>query len=445
MLRSLSLSLSLSLVLLTFSGFSQTDQDPPGDFYPEPYEPSETWLTGGNQAKWENGNQFLGTTDNAPIIFKTNGAQRMILKSNGRFGFNTANPTTMFHVNSASLFGDDMQISGLLTVYGNYISEGYIDAGGFIKSRSLLSGQRIASESTYSIGSRIALENRFNNLALNPNSDFSGVSVTGDLVSDSEIQGLKITSGSTYNLISSAGIIKSAIGDGNQLTLNPNLDYNKTKVLGDFNVDGSTEISGNIEAGSWIYINSISEDNPRLALHHNAPFNPHAYIDFMENLNFRANKSWISPLILYADGTVGIGFTTSYSSGELKPLGSSGTNNDKLAIKGDVSIVDNNHERQIKMYQDGTMKVRELYVVVETDQIADYVFKDDYELMSLNDLKQYINNNGHLPNVPSAEEFGERGEMNLGEMDNLLLEKVEELTLYILQLEERIAELESGE
>jgi hypothetical protein len=50
-----SLSLSLSLVLLTFSGFSQTDQDPPGDFYPEPYEPSETWLTGGNQAKWENG------------------------------------------------------------------------------------------------------------------------------------------------------------------------------------------------------------------------------------------------------------------------------------------------------------------------------------------------------------------------------------------------------
>ena len=100
---------------------------------------------------------------------------------------------------------------------------------------------------------------------------------------------------------------------------------------------------------------------------------------------------------------------------------------------------------KIKMYQDGTMKVRELYVVVETDQIADYVFKDDYELMSLNDLKQYINNNGHLPNVPSAEEFGERGEMNLGEMDNLLLEKVEELTLYILQLEERIAELESGE
>jgi hypothetical protein len=210
--------------------------------------------------------------------------------------------------------------------------------------------------------------------------------------------------------------------------------------LGDFNVDGSTEISGSIEAGSWIYINSRSEDNPRLALHHNAPFNPHAYIDFMENLNFRANKSWISPLILYADGTVGIGFSTTYNSGELKPLGSSGTNNDKLAIKGDVSIVDNNHERQIKMYQDGTIKAREVHVMVASDQIPDYVFKEGYELMGLNDLKQYINDNGHLPKVPSAEEFGERGEINLGEMDNLLLEKVEELTLYILQLEERIAE-----
>jgi len=82
---------------------------------------------------------------------------------------------------------------------------------------------------------------------------------------------------------------------------------------------------------------------------------------------------------------------------------------------------------------------------VASDQIPDYVFKEGYELMGLNDLKQYINDNGHLPKVPSAEEFGERGEMNLGEMDNLLLEKVEELTLYILQLQERIAELESGE
>jgi Uri superfamily endonuclease len=257
--------------------------------------------------------------------------------------------------------------------------------------------------------------------------------------------------------------------NGNALTLNTNKDirlqvdgtsYSQQMLIGSSSLtyagsnvlytNGNATITGNLStgnlnAGSWMYIGSSSEDNPRLALHHAGTAHPHAYIDFMENLNFRANKSWISPLILYADGTVGIGFTTTYNSGELKPLGSSGTNNDKLAIKGDVSIVDNDHQRQIKLHQDGTIKAREVHVMVASDQIPDYVFKEGYELMGLNDLKQYINDNGHLPKVPSAEEFGERGEMNLGEMDNLLLEKVEELTLYILQLQERIAELESGE
>ena len=63
---------------------------------------------------------------------------------------------------------------------------------------------------------------------------------------------------------------------------------------------------------------------------------------------------------------------------------------------------------------------------------ADYVFADDYQLTPLTELAQYIKSNRHLPNVPSAEEVASNG-IELGSMDAKLLEKIEELHLYILQ------------
>ncbi len=75
--------------------------------------------------------------------------------------------------------------------------------------------------------------------------------------------------------------------------------------------------------------------------------------------------------------------------------------------------------------------------------IPDYVFESDYDLMPLSDLRKYIKTNHHLPNIPSAAEYEETG-VDLGELNRLLLEKVEELTLYTLQLEERLRKLEEG-
>jgi hypothetical protein len=75
--------------------------------------------------------------------------------------------------------------------------------------------------------------------------------------------------------------------------------------------------------------------------------------------------------------------------------------------------------------------------------IPDYVFAPDYSLMSFQELRDYLRTNRHLPNIPSAVEM-EAEPVDLGELTRLLLEKVEESTLYILQLEERIRVLESG-
>ncbi len=84
---------------------------------------------------------------------------------------------------------------------------------------------------------------------------------------------------------------------------------------------------------------------------------------------------------------------------------------------------------------DGKIACEEVLVDLEADW-PDYVFQSDYELNSLNEVKQYINEKGHLPGVPSAKEIEDNG-IVLGEMNRIQMEKIEELTLYILQLEEK--------
>jgi len=72
----------------------------------------------------------------------------------------------------------------------------------------------------------------------------------------------------------------------------------------------------------------------------------------------------------------------------------------------------------------------------------DYVFEPDYELMSLKDLKEYVSEKKCLPNVISANDVKKNNGYNMDELLIQMLEKIEEQTLYIFQLEERIAELE---
>jgi hypothetical protein len=71
----------------------------------------------------------------------------------------------------------------------------------------------------------------------------------------------------------------------------------------------------------------------------------------------------------------------------------------------------------------------------------DYVFNKDYKRMSLKDLEIYINQNQHLPELPNAEEVEKKG-IGIGEMQTKLLQKVEELTLIIIEQNKRIEELE---
>lgn len=73
--------------------------------------------------------------------------------------------------------------------------------------------------------------------------------------------------------------------------------------------------------------------------------------------------------------------------------------------------------------------------------VPDYVFEEGYALMPLNELGDYVAREKHLPNVPTAEEIAENG-LNLGAFQMHLLEKVEELTLYLVEQNDQLRDQE---
>jgi trimeric autotransporter adhesin len=113
-----------------------------------------------------------------------------------------------------------------------------------------------------------------------------------------------------------------------------------------------------------------------------------------------------------ATDNVGIGFA-------LDPAKNS--KNYKLAVKGKVGAWE---------------------VEIENSSLiwSDFVFKKDYKLLSLPEVEQFIQENGHLPSIPSEKEIREDG-LRVAEMDAKLLMKIEELTLYVIELQKQVEEL----
>ena len=137
---------------------------------------------------------------------------------------------------------------------------------------------------------------------------------------------------------------------------------------------------------------------------------------------------------LSQDGIYGLNFWQPATS-------NANVNNYVLFLKdnGNVGIGTNNP--QAKLAVNGNILAKSVRVNVGSEYWPDYVFSPEYELMELNDLKNYVEKNKHLPGIQSAKDVGEQGEVDLGEMNTKLLEKIEELTLYIIDLQKQIDEL----
>jgi hypothetical protein len=117
-------------------------------------------------------------------------------------------------------------------------------------------------------------------------------------------------------------------------------------------------------------------------------------------------------------------------------------------LGGNVGIGSSNPDEKLTVKG----KIHTQEVRVDLLVPADYVFekyytgastlKADYVMPSLAEVEKYTKANNHLPNVPSAQEIKDKG-LQLGEMSNVLLQKVEELTLYIIEQNKKIEALEA--
>lgn len=207
------------------------------------------------------------------------------------------------------------------------------------------------------------------------------------------IEGAFVASGSQQNALFRPQ------GNGTELIVNYDGNIGIGKTIPNEKLDISGAIRINNGSNSWRFVTnsdgsfSIKESG------------------FSGTINIYKNGNINQNLLNLHNGNVGIGTTLA-----------SNPNNYKLAVNGKIGAKE---------------------VVVETSSTtwADYVFEENYPLMPLPELEAFLKKYKHLPEIPTAEDVEEKGQ-SLGEMNILLLKKVEELTLYLIQLEKKNEQME---
>ena len=122
------------------------------------------------------------------------------------------------------------------------------------------------------------------------------------------------------------------------------------------------------------------------------------------------------------------------STGSLSMDGN-GTFGGGLTVAGNTSLGNG-----FSCSYDGHVRAKEVRVTLTG--WSDFVFDDDYRLPTLGELEEYVRQNRHLPNIPSESEAISDG-VDLGEMNARLLQKIEELTLYVIDLQKQIDQLKT--
>jgi len=136
-------------------------------------------------------------------------------------------------------------------------------------------------------------------------------------------------------------------------------------------------------------------------------------------------------------------FKSPYSSGNITPT---------LTIKQGKVIIGNTSDAMYSFFGSGVLNpykfivngraiFRDEILIQSSGSWADYVFQDDYKLKSLSEVEDFINENGHLPNMPSAKEIETNG-LPMAEITTKQQEKIEELTLYIIEQDKKIEALQ---
>jgi len=210
-----------------------------------------------------------------------------------------------------------------------------------------------------------------------------------------------------------------------------------------------------INDGDWTVLanNLYVESNRNVGIGTSTPTEP---LDVVGNVKVSGNiygghNDWQS-LKLFAGTNTGDGaymllHSNSDQTGSIK-LFSTGSNgriefhnqtNQVMSIRADNNVYIGSPDSNSNLYVNGEINAR--LVRVKNDiPWWDGVFKPDYKLMSLDKLEKFVNKNHHLPDIPSGKQVNEDG-LDLAQTNALLLKKIEELTLYVIELKKENEEI----
>jgi hypothetical protein len=275
-----------------------------------------------------------------------------------------------------------------------------LDVNGAVKMTSLsLTNGQLSSYSTNNLYLRTNTTNRIT--ILNSNG-YVGIGTTApatllDVNGAMKSSSLSLTNGQ-LNSYNTSNLYLQTNSTNRMTILNSNgyVGIGTSTPAAKLHVDGSTFIP----FGHSYWIGSYNDSGNRVRLHHNGTV---AYIDYSPVLYFRSGLTTMATFS--SNGNVGIGTANPQN---------------KLDVNGIIRATE---------------------IKVEAGW-ADFVFSKDYKLPTLNEVKQHIDKNKHLPGIPTEKEVKENG-VNLGEMQSKLLQKIEELTLYLIQQDNTIRELKN--
>jgi hypothetical protein len=150
-------------------------------------------------------------------------------------------------------------------------------------------------------------------------------------------------------------------------------------------------------------------------------------ISFIAGPGVVGNTNLQTVLVIKENGNVGIGSETPNAKLQINMQN---INDLAFAIRNQSETDDN-----IKIFANGEIWARRIWV--RQGNWPDFVFNKNYELLSIYEVKDFIVKNNRLPDMPSESEIIKNG-LDLGDMNSLLLKKIEELTLYIIKQQEEI-------
>ena len=368
----------------------------------------QRWRTNGNQA---GENDFIGTRNEAPLRLNTSGNERLRITPEGNIGVNNSNPIERLDVNGSIRVTDYLQFEQFRNEE-NETQLLYLDKAGRTNVMSPL------MMLYYNMNNDCVLD------ILNPTSSVKGggnVSAKSDCSEDIMITWASRVSDDCVPILHTATeeACKAArIGVGTKVPIT-RMDIRGSTSISNILSIGTPSASEFNNINSDLTVFSTDSSNDLIRLH--------------KRLNNRENVFKVDQNGKVFTHGLNIGAVDNFSNAALHIR----ANTSSTSNYSRLMVIESGGNKVLQLNNNGLLRTRE--VKVDTENWPDYVFAKDYELMPLKNLKTFIEENGHLPKMTPAIEIETEG-LNLGEVQKLQMEKIEELTLYTIEQQEQLDE-----